>query len=216
MLGTQTSKHSTQGNITVLFQGDSITDAGRDYYKSDDLGWGYPSIVAEAFNAKYPQKNVRFLSRGVSGNTVAELRNRWQTDCLDLKPDIVSILIGVNDVLGKFFWRNFTPGNFAADYRSILQQTKAALNSKIVLMTPFMLLEPAESMFNLDLNEKIEVVTALSKEFGTSLIPLHSIFAQAVQRKEPSYWSIDGVHPTIKGHTLIAQSWLEVMSQCLI
>lgn len=216
MLGTQSSKVSMPHNgVTVLFQGDSITDAGRDIFDINDLGSGYPFLIAEAFNSKFPMKNVVFLNRGVSGNTVSELRLRWQKDCLDLKPNVVSILIGVNDVLGKFFWQNYEQGNFEADYRWILQQTQSALHAKIVLLTPFMLHEDADSLLMQDLNQKISIIRALSVEFGAKLVSLQNIFNNAVKDKDASYWSIDGVHPTSKGHELIAKSWLEAMASSL-
>ncbi len=216
MLGTQTPKSvSQQGGFTVLFQGDSITDAGRDIFDSNDLGSGYPFMVAETFSSKHPLKSARFLNRGVSGNTVSELRARWQKDCLDLRPDIVTILIGINDVLGKFFWRNYEEGNFESDYRSILKQTQSVLHSKIVLMTPFMLHEDDNSVLMLDLNEKISTIRALSVEFGAKLVPLHSIFAEASKQKGAEYFSIDGVHPTRQGHALIAQVLFEALTPIL-
>src|SRR5512139_2291541 len=93
-----------RSGTTILFTGDSITDAGRNRSRPLDLGTGYVFMVAERFFAKHSEARVGFLNRGVSGDRIRDLRARWQKDCLSLKPDIVSILIGVNDTLGKFFW----------------------------------------------------------------------------------------------------------------
>jgi len=201
--------------MTTLFQGDSITDAGRSRKNDEILGTGYAMIVAAWFSAKHPEKKARFLNRGVSGNGIRELKKRWQKDCLDLKPDTVSILIGINDALGRYLWNRPTPAeNFEADYVSILEQTKSVLGAKIILSEPFILPVAKEhSKLRKDLNPKIEVVRKLSREFKTLLVPLNSIFALAIEKAEPSFWSEDGIHPTLAGHALIAQSWLKCMEQ---
>src|SRR5690349_8764111 len=113
-------------NATVLFQGDSITDAGRRE-SSDGMGFGYANLAAAWFSALYPEKRVRFINRGISGNRAADLVARWKADCLDLKPDWVSILIGINDT-----WRRYDSGDatsvevYEANYRNILTQTQAS------------------------------------------------------------------------------------------
>jgi lysophospholipase L1-like esterase len=95
-------------NSKILFQGDSITDSDRNYKNFDSLGTGYVMMASMWFSAKYPERKVTFLNRGVSGNRVRDLKNRWQKDCLNLKPNVVSILIGVNDTLGRYFWNSPT------------------------------------------------------------------------------------------------------------
>jgi len=89
---------------TILFQGDIITDADRNRWEPHNLGTGCVIMVAQRFSKEHPEVNVTFLNRGISGNRIRDLRERWQEDCLDLKPDIVSIMIGVNDTLGTFLW----------------------------------------------------------------------------------------------------------------
>ena len=118
----------------ILFQGDSITDADRNRRNTDDLGTGYVMMVAERFFANHPEVNVRFLNRGISGNRIRDLKVRWQKDCLNLKPDIVSILIGVNDTLGTFFWGEPTSiESFEEDFVSILNSTCKNLDLRTVL-----------------------------------------------------------------------------------
>ena len=202
-------------NSRVLFQGDSITDSGRNYNDCESLGTGYVMMASTWFSAKCPEKKVTFLNRGLSGNRVRDLKNRWGKDCLDLKPNVVSILIGVNDAAGRYFWNKPTSmEEFENDYRMILQQTKDFLSAKIVLLEPFML-SVAKKQFDLreDLVNIVEIIRKLSKEFGTLLVPLGKVFEDAERKREPSFWSADGVHPNIMGHALIAENWLKTIDQ---
>jgi acyl-CoA thioesterase-1 len=201
-----------QGDI-VLFQGDSITDAGRNRDNGNDLGSGYALMAAGLFGAKYPEKKVQFLNRGIGGNRVINLQGRWEEDCLDLKPTVVSIYIGINDT-----WRRFdrndetTAEHFESGYRDLLNRTKEKLDAKLVLIEPFVLPHPADrKRWREDLDPKITVVRELAREFGAKLVPLDGLFAAASMRAEPSYWAHDGVHPSPAGHALIAQAWLQAV-----
>ena len=195
---------------TILFQGDSITDANRNLWEPNDLGNGYVMMVAQKLSTEHPEVNLKFLNRGISGNRVRDLRERWQTDCLNLKPDIVSIMIGVNDTLGTFFWGEPTRiEDFEKDYAYIIGQTQKNLNTQIVLMEPFILPFSEETTgLRQDINSRIEVVKKLAQEFKTELVQLNSVFSVASKEKPPEFWSTDGVHPTPAGHNLIAKSWL--------
>jgi lysophospholipase L1-like esterase len=201
----------TPSKVTLLFQGDSITDSGRNYYKKEDLGNGYVAMVALWLSAMHPEMEIRALNCGISGNKIRDLNNRWQKDTLNLKPDVVSILIGINDTLGRYFWSSSTSiSDFRNDYRQILQRTFDSLKCKIILMEPFSIVITKDQVkIREDLNPKIEVVRELSKEFETLLVPLDKIFSEAAKKREPQFWSQDGFHPTPVGHTLIAQSWLK-------
>jgi acyl-CoA thioesterase I len=199
-------------NATILFQGDSITDCGRNYKSDDILGQGYAMMISAWYSAKYPEKNVRFINRGRNGDDVRKLRNRWQKDCLDLKPDIVSILIGINDVLQTSLWNKSSIEEFENDYRYLLEQLTDKIHASVILMQPF-LLNAVEGIANLRkrLLLRINVVEKLSKEFNAVLIPLDTIFHEASQKKPPAFWAKDGVHPTLSGHALVAQSWMRIM-----
>jgi len=195
---------------TILFQGDSITDANRNRWEPHDLGTGYVMMVAQKFSTEHPEINLKFLNRGISGNRIKDLKERWQKDCLNLKPDIVSIMIGANDTLATFFWGEPTPiEDFEKDYAYIIGQTQKKLNTQIVLMEPF-ILPFSEETTNLrnDLNSRIEVVKKLAEKFKAELVQLDSVFSVALKEKPPEFWSTDGVHPTPAGHALIAKSWL--------
>ncbi|MCR8634054.1 SGNH/GDSL hydrolase family protein [Paenibacillus radicis (ex Xue et al. 2023)] len=200
-----------EGDV-VLFQGDSITDAGRNRDKGDDLGKGYALMAAAQFSALYPEKQVQFVNRGISGNRVKDLQKRWQEDCLDLKPNVVSIYIGINDT-----WRRYDRNDptsteqFEEVYRDILKQS-AKLEAKLVIIEPFVLPVPEDrKQWREDLDPKITVVRELAREFGARLVCLDGLFAQASARAAASFWAPDGVHPSPAGHALIAKAWLQAV-----
>jgi lysophospholipase L1-like esterase len=200
-----------RSGATVLFQGDSITDAGRDYWDLGDLGAGYEAMVSEWFSGKHPETDVVFVNRGVSADRIRDLKERWQEDCLDLKPDVVSILVGINDAFAGLFWDEPTSiESFEADYASVLELTRANLDAQLVLMEPFLLPVSEDVLpFMADVDSRSRVVGKLAKEFGAVLVPLGSIFAEAAKLEAPKFYSLDGVHPTQAGHELIARSWLK-------
>jgi lysophospholipase L1-like esterase len=200
-----------EDGAVVLFQGDSITDAGRDRYDGDHLGFGYAMMAAAWFSALYPQKSVRFLNRGISGNRAIDLRDRWQEDCLELRPNWVSIMIGINDTWRRYDNNDPTSAqDYEVAYRTVLEQTRDRLNARLILCEPFVLPVPEDrEAWREDLDPRIGVVRRLAREFSAILVPLDAIFAQAVTQRESVFWASDGVHPTFEGHALIAQSWLQ-------
>lgn len=202
-----------RNNSLVLFQGDSVTDCGRDRSQHYNLGTGYPMMVAAAFTALHPEKKVRFVNRGISGNRVKNLKDRWKEDCLDLNPDIVSILIGINDCWRRYDNNDPTSAEeFEASYRDILSQIKQKTNASIILCEPLLLPVKEEQVaWREDLDPKIQVVRKLAREYKAFLISLDGIFAEASAKAELTVWTEDGVHPTAAGHALIAKSWLETV-----
>ena len=197
----------------VLFQGDSITDAGRSREDDSSLGLGYAMMTAAWFSAMHPEKRVRFVNRGIGGNRAKDLQARWQVDCLDLKPDVVSILIGINDV-----WRRYDSGDptsveaFEASYRDILERTKTELSARLILIEPFVLPVPDDrNDWRVDLDPKIHAVRALAREFDAAYVPMDGLFARAAAIRDPAFWAADGVHPSPAGHALIARIWLETV-----
>jgi acyl-CoA thioesterase I len=201
--------------VRVLFIGDSITDAGRDRNDGSNLGSGYPYLIAAWYNALHPETNVSFFNRGLSGNRVSDLKARWKNDCLNLRPTLVSILIGINDT-----WRRYDSGeitsteDFERDYRTILDSTRSSLDARLVLCEPFLLPVPADRRaWRVDLDPRIHVVRQLALEYDAVLVPLDGIFAQAAAaRRDLAFWLPDGVHPAPAGHALIAQSWLHAVT----
>lgn len=193
-----------------MFQGDSVTDCGRNREDENDMGTGYALLIGSWLQARYPEKNLRFLNKGISGNRVSDLEARWSEDCIDLKPSFVSILIGINDT-----WRRYdnnaptSAEEFENTYRRIILQVKEKTGAKIMLCEPFVLPFPEDRKhWREDLDPKIHAVRNLAREFKTLLLPLDGLINSAAAQRSPEFWAADGVHPTMAGHALIAQEWL--------
>ncbi len=199
----------------ILFQGDSITDGnrGRNLDPNHILGHGYAFIIAARYGAAFPELNLTFLNRGVSGNTVEDLAKRWQTDTLDLNPDIVSILVGVNDS-----GRNVPFDRFEETYDQLLADIRAA-NPKVrlVLGAPFLLaVGKAQANFETrraDIQRRQEIVAKLAAKHRAALVRYQSVFDAACQRAPADYWIWDGVHPTYSGHQLMADEWVRTVQE---
>ena len=199
---------------TVLFQGDSITDAGRFRDDPAHLGSGYAMIAAAWIAAEYHGHGISFLNRGISGNRAADLVSRWQHDCIDHAPDWLSIMIGINDT-----WRRFdkndptSPAAYEKSLRTCLQQAREKTGCRLILIEPFVLPYPADrKQWRTDLEPRIEIVTRLAEEFEAILIQMDRIMNEAaVANGNPAYWTRDGVHPTPAGHGLIARHWLKTV-----
>lgn len=198
-------------NDRILFTGDSITDCGRDRANSDSLGFGYAALTAAHLQARLASPELKIWNRGISGNRVRDVLGRVEADLLALKPTVVSLLIGINDV-----WRRYDSGDasdvvgFERDYRALLEIITKQLKARVVLLEPFLLHVPADRFaWREDLNPKIDVTRKLAIDFGAELLPLDGLFAQATTQASPAFWADDGVHPTAAGHALIAETWLE-------
>ena len=202
-----------ENHAVVLFQGDSITDGGRNRDYGSDLGSGYANLATALFTSKYPQKQVSFLNRGISGDRIGNLQARWEKDCLDLKPTWVSIYVGINDTWRRYDGNDATSAqDFQANYRKLIVQTKEKLNANIVLIEPFVLpVNESQKAWREDLDPKIQAVRELANEFRTLYVPLDGLFAQASTQTGPAYWAPDGVHPSPAGNALIAQAWLQTV-----
>lgn len=200
-------------NDRVLFQGDSITDWGRSRTDDNNLGGGYAAMCAAWISAAYPARKITFLNRGISGNRACDLKARWQADCIDLKPNWVSILIGINDT-----WRAFdsnsptTAEAYEVDYRAILTDARAKLDAKFILCEPFVLpCPPDREKWRLDLDAKINAARKLAREFEAIFVPFDGLFAAAATQREPAFWAGDGVHPSAAGNALMTQAWLRAV-----
>ena len=205
----------------VLFQGDSITDAGRrrDREQPNDpwaFGVGYANHIGSWLLEEMPAKDLSLYNRGVGGNKVYQLAERWEKDCLDLKPDILSILIGVNDYWhfrnGKY---EGTPEIYENDFRQLLTRTREALPGvKLVICQPFIL--TGTSAVDESWVEPFSAYPAIAKkianEFGAIWVPFQEAFDRAVELADPTYWAADGVHPTMAGAQLMANTWLEALA----
>lgn len=200
---------------TILFIGDSVTESGRDHSNGMDLGKGFPLMVATYLQTHHPKKILTFYNRGVGGEKLRDLKKRWEKDCLDLNPDIVSLMIGVNDTwhnAGRF--TTATPEElrrFEADYRFLLKSLHQRTDARVILMEPFVMPYPKDRInWREDLQARIEIVRKMAREYHTELIPLDGLLYEAGIKDEFEYYTgADGVHPTIAGHGFIAQAWLD-------
>lgn len=203
----------------LLFQGDSITDMGRDKNaESKDrnhfLGHSYVFLLAARLGVEMADAQLDFINRGISGNTVGDLRKRWEKDALDVKPDILSILIGTNNV-----GLNQGLDTFEADYRAILDASrKANPELRLVLMNPFVLKsgsltnEQAWTSRRAATDKLCVIIAKLAKEYDAVHIKTQDIFDAAAAAVSPEHWIWDGIHPLPQGHELIARHWLQEVS----
>ena len=208
------------GNMTrVLLQGDSITDAGRkNVDEPNDAGCGYAMLVKSHLMMEDPDCVV--YNCGISGNRSVDLKARWKTHCLDIEPDVLSVLVGTNDAYHSIFsWKEKPDGNLFEDtYREILSETRRNFpNVKFILMGSFLLHGTTtdgsawgfERFYNA-VKEKRLITKKLADEFDAEYIDLQALFdSVAEDADKPSRWSVDGVHPTVAGHELIKREWLK-------
>jgi len=203
--------------MTILFQGDSITDCGRTTcggagYNSKGLGPGYPCLIASRLACDFPQMDLQFINLGISGHRIVDLYARWKADCINLKPDVVSILIGINDTWHEVSRQNGVEvPRYARFYEEMITWTKACLpNVTFVLMDPFVCPGlPDRAPFVDDVAARDKVVADLAKKYGCIHVPLQEVFNDAFKRAPQEYWAADGVHPTPAGHQLITDAWLK-------
>ncbi len=200
--------------MKILFQGDSITDAGRDRSNPENLGNGYPKYAAALIAARHPGTEITFYNQGISGNRAESLKERWQTDCIDFQPDLVSILIGVNDTWHWADKETWMPNDyFEGCYRYCLEEIKAKTNAKILILEQFIVPTGALAHGRGDLNEKIQITRALAREYADGFIPLDGLIAAASVGTDPKLWAADGVHPTAAGAQLIAGYYADAVDK---
>lgn len=219
-------KHKDQESVipddlTILFQGDSITDAGRakDHYYANQgrgMGIGYVNLTASQLLHDHPDKNLKIYNRGISGHKVFQLSRRWEEDCLQLSPDVLSIMIGVND-----FWHTLTHGykgtidTYKDDLRQLLDRTYRSLPSvKLIIGEPFAVAggSAVSDFFDSTFDAYRHASSAIADEYKASFIPYHSIFQEAVKIGGAAHWCPDGVHPSLAGSALMKDAWIKAFN----
>jgi len=208
-----------KGN-TILFQGDSITDAGREKEKelpnsAGSFGRGYAFLAASTLLNALPEKDLTIYNRGISGNKVYQLADRWQKDCLDLKPDVLSILIGINDY---WHFRNDkydgTVEIYENDLRKLIQRTRDEFPKiKLVICQPFAVTNTrAVDETWIEPVKTFQVAAKkIADEFDAIWVPFQEVFDEAVKHAPATYWTGDGVHPGMPGAQLMAEAWLRAV-----
>jgi lysophospholipase L1-like esterase len=196
---------------TIVLQGDSVTDAGR-FSDPQELGYGYARMVATGLQSLYPDYELTVYNRGISGHRTGDLVNRWDKDTLNLKPDIVTILIGINDV-----WRRFDSNDptsvevYAANYEKLMKSVKD-FGAKLIIIEPFALRTGAVTdLWREDIDPKIHATRKLAQKYADSYIPADGIFSALSLVQPPEFWAADGVHPTAEGHRVLTKEILKAL-----
>lgn len=199
---------------TILFQGDSITDAGRSREDDSCFGWGYPLRVKEELEFEYPN-TYAIYNRGISGNRVVDLYARLKSDILNLKPDYMSILIGVNDVWHEFEAQNGVDAEkYFKVYSMLIEEIEEALPEiKIMILEPFTLKGTGNERYFEEFRDEVakraEKAKEIAEKYDLSFVPLQEKFDEAAKLAPNNYWLADGVHPTTAGHELIKREWMK-------
>lgn len=202
---------------TLLFQGDSITDTGRDHTDLGPgaLGQGYVYLLATTIGLQSPQRPLIFLNRGINGDRIVDLATRWRRDTLVLRPQLLSILVGVNEMICDPD-RYLTPPEFEAAYDRLLASTKAELpGTKIVLGEPFLLpagnRKPRYAALMDEMKLRQAAVRRLAEKHRAALVRYQAAFDSACAHAPAESWGGDGIHPTPAGHALMAREWLRAV-----
>ncbi len=212
------SKEKEERNMkTILFQGDSITDAGRSYEDDRILGYGYATLVAAELGTARPNEFV-FKNRGISGDRSIDLLARVRSDFINLKPDYISILIGVNDVWHERWENGVDEETFEVYYDLLISKVQRELpNIKIMIMGPFVLKEEATAatwdFFRSEVEKREAVSKKIAEKYNLVFVPLMKVFDEAEKVAPANYWTWEGVHPTAMGHELIKREWLKAFEQ---
>ncbi|SFC66494.1 SGNH/GDSL hydrolase family protein [Spirosoma endophyticum] len=207
--------------LVFLFQGDSITDGnrGRNADPNHIMGHGYAFSVASRIGADFPERDFAFYNRGVSGNKITDLQKRWQTDTLDLKPDVLSILIGINDTAATISKpaEATTLEQFETIYRSLLEESRRS-NPDVLFVLGIPFVYPVGKRtenwerWRDDTANRQAVVRKLAAEYNAVVVDYPAVLDKAIAQKKAEYWVWDGIHPTVFAHELMAREWIKQVS----
>ena len=200
--------------MKILFQGDSITDCGRNRENDSYLGHGYPRFVQGKLMVEQPGQNT-FVNMGISGNRIVDVYARIKADIINLKPDVMSILIGINDVWHEVARQNGVDAvKFEKIYSMLIEEVLEALpNIKIMILEPFVLKGCATldawDTFITETKLRAAAAKRIAEKYNLTFIPLQEMFDNMPDCVRPDYWAGDGVHPTAAGHELISNEWIK-------
>lgn len=223
-LSQKPSSSNPQKALTFLFQGDSITDGnrGRNLDPNHIMGHGYAYSIASRIGADFPEAGFTFYNRGISGNKITDLQKRWETDTLNLKPDVLSILIGINDTGATINKpaEATTVEEFESIYRTLLTDCRRA-NPEILFVLGIPFVYPvgkrAENFekWRDDTNNRQAVIRKLAGEFDAVVVDYPAVFEKAFKKAATEYWIWDGIHPTVFAHELMAREWMKQVGKRL-
>ena len=196
--------------IKWIFQGDSITDAGRDKRNYHNMGNGYPKFASKLIADAHPDVDFEFINFGIGGNRTDQLFDRLYNDCIAFDPDVVSILIGINDIWHRYGSERIATADeqLALNYRLILERIKRDTHAKIIMIAPYVLDDDTKNHMKNDLQTVLPIIRELAEKYADVFIPLDERFETALATQpEPKYYSADGVHPNQNGAMFIAQEY---------
>ncbi|MCI9407957.1 MAG: SGNH/GDSL hydrolase family protein [Clostridia bacterium] len=202
--------------MRIVFFGDSITDCDRDRGDLNSLGNGYVKILADKLRPIYPDTDIELINKGISGDRVQELLARVQTDVIDLKPDAVVIMIGINNV-----WHKFTHGKeldlaeFEQDLKELITKLKAA-GIVVIFLEPFLLPAPDKLRMRKVFNEELKIIDRVGEEMCDEFVAFDEMFNGLVESIPYTEYSLDGVHPTHRGSRLIANTAIKAIRKHLL
>lgn len=207
-------------NAVILFQGDSITDAQRDRTVTEAnirqaMGSGYAQHTASALLLDHCDKNLQIYNRGNGGNIVQQLEERWDEDCLQLRPDLLSVLIGINDSARAFSPdpTGHTPADFDQCLRRLLDQARQQNPAlRLVICEPFFYpIREEQNAWQDGFEQRRAATKAIATDFDAAFVPFQSLFEELYQLAPAAYWLPDGVHPTLPAHRRMADLWLKIV-----
>ena len=204
--------------MKILFQGDSITDAGRDKINYHDMGKGYPKYASELIAEAHPDTDFEFINFGIGGNRTCQLFDRIYLDAIAFQPDVISILIGINDIWHRYNKESIatTDEQIALNYRCILERIKKETNAKIMILSPYVLDCDDKDAMKEDLKTVLPIIRKLADEYADVYVPLDEHFAEAIKTQpEPKFYSADGVHPNANGSAFIGKLYAEAIEAIL-
>lgn len=198
-------------NQRIVFIGDSITQAGK-MEDREGIGYGYVRYIKDYFTINQPEALPTIFNKGINGNRITDLEQRWEADVLSLRPDLVSISIGINDV-----WRQLdqpqleqvTPAKFRTIYERLLEKVQNNTKASIFLMEPTVIEEAIEAKGNMLLKDYVTVIHDIAAKYGAEVVPTHQVFMEYLQKQNHQVLTTDGVHMNSAGNMLMAQTWLQ-------
>lgn len=208
----------------ILFQGDSITDCGRNRNDFYDIGNGYANLVKATLGLDYPGE-YEFINRGIAGNRIVDLYARIKEDFINLKPDYASIYIGINDTGYEIAFKcGVDTEKFEKIYTMMIDEIKEACpQTKLIIITPFFLegkntcnteqCPDRLERFKMDVPTKVAAAKRVAGKYNLPVIELQPVFDELLKKAPADYWTMDGVHPTACGHEMIKRLWSETFNK---
>ena len=200
--------------MKILFQGDSVTDAGRDRSNPSDMGDGYPRYASAMLQDSFSDIDFEFVNLGIGGNRTEHLVQRLESDFVDIQPDIVSIMIGINDVWHRHSHNiPTTDEDIERNYRTVLEAIKSRTNARILIIQPILMesANPNVAELREELTIAQAIIKRLSDEYADEYLPLDTML-NTETKEEPIYYTVDGIHPTPNGACYIGEAYLKAIA----